>query len=267
MPLSTLPSQQQQQPLWRSRSSKRAASQSAAAKQRMWMAAAAQASGAAAPAAQQQVAAASAPPPSPFLRSHLLKLAPYTPIEPFEILSAKLGRRPEEIVKLDANENPYGPPPEVRWFRPVPRARVHVLQSQRTVPMHCPALSLMLGGVQQRLPRATGCSFVAVARKRADGSARPALVPRRAFPGAGRAGLHGLPKHLPRPRVKAAAGGAGPVAWRAQGAPTGAAQAHMRSCTGAQLQPRRHRRRRGQRRHALLLLSPHTTYPGWLRSG
>lgn len=48
-----------------------------------------------------------------FIRPHLLKLAAYTPIEPFEVLSAKLGRRPEDIVKLDANENPYGPPPEV----------------------------------------------------------------------------------------------------------------------------------------------------------
>jgi histidinol-phosphate aminotransferase len=49
-----------------------------------------------------------------FLRPHLLKLAPYTPIEPFEILSARYGRTPDQIVKLDANENPYGPPPEVR---------------------------------------------------------------------------------------------------------------------------------------------------------
>ncbi len=41
-------------------------------------------------------------------------LPPYTPIEPFEVLSERLGRPPETIVKLDANENPYGPSPLVR---------------------------------------------------------------------------------------------------------------------------------------------------------
>ncbi|KAG8660771.1 histidinol-phosphate aminotransferase, chloroplastic isoform X1 [Manihot esculenta] len=48
-----------------------------------------------------------------FIRPHLRKLSPYQPILPFEVLSAQLGRKPEDIVKLDANENPYGPPPEV----------------------------------------------------------------------------------------------------------------------------------------------------------
>lgn len=48
------------------------------------------------------------------IRRHLEALPPYTPIEPFEVLSARLGRKVEEIVKLDANENPYGPLPQVR---------------------------------------------------------------------------------------------------------------------------------------------------------
>ncbi|KAI8024364.1 hypothetical protein LOK49_LG03G02949 [Camellia lanceoleosa] len=48
-----------------------------------------------------------------FIRHHLRKLSPYQPILPFEVLSTRLGRKPEDIVKLDANENPYGPPPEV----------------------------------------------------------------------------------------------------------------------------------------------------------
>ena len=47
------------------------------------------------------------------LRTHLESLPPYTPIEPFDVLSARLGREPSQIVKLDANENPYGPLPEV----------------------------------------------------------------------------------------------------------------------------------------------------------
>jgi histidinol-phosphate aminotransferase len=45
---------------------------------------------------------------------HIQTLPPYQPIEPFEVLSARLGRDPSEIIKLDANENPYGPSPAAR---------------------------------------------------------------------------------------------------------------------------------------------------------
>jgi histidinol-phosphate aminotransferase len=48
------------------------------------------------------------------IRKHLESLPPYTPIEPFEVISVRIGRDPTQIVKLDANENPYGPLPVVR---------------------------------------------------------------------------------------------------------------------------------------------------------
>lgn len=48
------------------------------------------------------------------LPPHIANLPPYTPIEPFEVLSARLGRDPSEIIKLDANENPYGMSPRAR---------------------------------------------------------------------------------------------------------------------------------------------------------
>lgn len=49
--------------------------------------------------------------PERLLRADLRGLEAYTPIVPFEVLSARLGRAAADIVKLDANENPYGPPP------------------------------------------------------------------------------------------------------------------------------------------------------------
>lgn len=48
------------------------------------------------------------------LRPEVAELEAYTPIVPFEVLSEQLGRPVEDIVKLDANENPYGPVPAVR---------------------------------------------------------------------------------------------------------------------------------------------------------
>lgn len=47
-----------------------------------------------------------------FVRPDIVAMEPYTPIVPFEVLSRRLGRDPEAIVKLDANENPYGPSPK-----------------------------------------------------------------------------------------------------------------------------------------------------------
>jgi histidinol-phosphate aminotransferase len=49
-----------------------------------------------------------------FIRPDIAAMKPYTPIMPFEVLSQRLNRAPEAIVKLDANENPYGSSPRAR---------------------------------------------------------------------------------------------------------------------------------------------------------
>lgn len=96
---------------------------------------------------------------SRYVRKHILELAPYTPILPFEVLSGELtklfflfcslccgdvsycwptcertekfGFLPDDIVKLDANENPYGPPPGIfrlLYFLPTSQTSTHLLQ-------------------------------------------------------------------------------------------------------------------------------------------
>ena len=52
--------------------------------------------------------------PEFFLRPHIRDMDAYTPILPFDVLSDQLGIPERAIVKLDANENPYGPLPEVK---------------------------------------------------------------------------------------------------------------------------------------------------------
>lgn len=47
------------------------------------------------------------------IRPAILNMEPYTPIVPFEVLSRQLGLPVEQIIKVDANENPYGPSPRV----------------------------------------------------------------------------------------------------------------------------------------------------------
>jgi len=48
------------------------------------------------------------------VRSHIHQIPSYQPVLPFDILSEQLGIPPSQIIKLDANENPYGPLPAVR---------------------------------------------------------------------------------------------------------------------------------------------------------
>ncbi len=47
------------------------------------------------------------------LRPDIARMEAYTPVKPFEALSREMGRAPADIIKLDANENPYGPSPAV----------------------------------------------------------------------------------------------------------------------------------------------------------
>jgi histidinol-phosphate aminotransferase len=48
-----------------------------------------------------------------FIRRQIREMPAYEPVLPFEVLSQQLGFPPEQLVKLDANENPYGPIPAV----------------------------------------------------------------------------------------------------------------------------------------------------------
>ena len=47
------------------------------------------------------------------MRPHLLNLEPYEGVDPPEVLSERSGIPTERIVKLNGNENPYGPSPKV----------------------------------------------------------------------------------------------------------------------------------------------------------
>ncbi len=47
--------------------------------------------------------------PARLVRKHILEMPAYEPILPFEVLSQQLKQPADQIIKLDANENPYGP--------------------------------------------------------------------------------------------------------------------------------------------------------------
>ncbi|HXG36751.1 MAG TPA: histidinol-phosphate transaminase [Dehalococcoidia bacterium] len=45
--------------------------------------------------------------------SYLRDMPSYEPVEPVDVLAKRLGITEEQVIKLDANENPYGPSPRV----------------------------------------------------------------------------------------------------------------------------------------------------------
>ena len=58
------------------------------------------------------------------LRSDLEELEEYVPVKPLEVLAAEIGLPIDRLVKLDANENLYGPHPEV--LRAIEAAPFHI---------------------------------------------------------------------------------------------------------------------------------------------
>lgn len=76
----------------------------------------------------------------------------YVPIEPFEVLSERVGRSPQEIIKLDANENPYGMAPLARkalrnlaWGHIYPDPENRVLRSALADFLTLPVANLLVG--------------------------------------------------------------------------------------------------------------------------
>jgi histidinol-phosphate aminotransferase len=47
------------------------------------------------------------------VRRHLVEMPGYEPVEPIDVIARRLGIPEDQVVKLDGNENPYGPSPMV----------------------------------------------------------------------------------------------------------------------------------------------------------
>lgn len=86
------------------------------------------------------------------VRPDIAEMEPYLPIVPFDVLSARLGRTPEQIVKLDANENPYGPSPKAlaalasgEYFHIYPDPESNALRQALSRYVEVPEARLMAG--------------------------------------------------------------------------------------------------------------------------
>lgn len=58
------------------------------------------------------------------IRSHLRRVETYSPVDPSAELARQAGIPPEDVIRLNANENPFGPTPRVQ--EKMPSAPVHL---------------------------------------------------------------------------------------------------------------------------------------------
>jgi histidinol-phosphate aminotransferase len=86
------------------------------------------------------------------IRPHVRQMPAYQPVLPFEVRSRQMGLPPESIVKLDANENPYGPIPAVvralgglRYPHIYPDPECRELRQALADYHHVPAENLLAG--------------------------------------------------------------------------------------------------------------------------
>ena len=66
---------------------------------------------------------------SDLIRPHLIDVQTYQPVDPPEVLAKRAGIPEEQVVKLNGNENPYGPSPSVA--EAVARAPLHIYPDPR----------------------------------------------------------------------------------------------------------------------------------------
>ncbi len=86
------------------------------------------------------------------IRPHIRAMAPYRPIRPLEVLSDQLGIPAEKIIKLDGNENPYGPAPAaaqalagLRYPHIYPDPQAHALRQALADYSGVPPENLLVG--------------------------------------------------------------------------------------------------------------------------
>ncbi len=101
-------------------------------------------------------------------RPELANMQPYVPIHPFEVVSRRLGMPAEQIVKLDANENPYGPSPRAieamatyRWHHIYPDPQSIELREALAASLGVPADRILAGQGADELIDLVGRLFLA----------------------------------------------------------------------------------------------------------